>query len=140
MKKSTEELYKLIKEKRDVAEYLEENSSELLFSSVHELLEFHINSKGLNRSEVIDKANLAKSYGYQILQGKKNASRDKLLCLCFGMELNLSETNRVLKQAGLSALYPRVPKDAIIISCIEQKKTLMEANEKLDELGEKILE
>lgn len=140
MKKSTEELYKLIKEKRDVAEYLQENSSELLFSSVHELLEFHINSKGLNRSEVIDKANLAKSYGYQILQGKKNASRDKLLCLCFGMELNLSETNRVLKQAGLSALYPRVPKDAIIISCIEQKKSLMEVNEKLDELGEKILE
>ena len=136
LKKTTDDLNKLIKEKKDVTDFLKENSNEFMFSNVQELLEFHIKTKGLKKSEVLERANIAKSYGYEILNGGKSPSRDKYIAICFGMKLNLNETNRVLKQAGLSELYVRKPRDAIIISAIYQGKSLIETNEKLDELGE----
>ena len=136
MKKSTDDLFKEIKEKRDIAVYLKENSNELLFSSLEELIEFFIRSKKLNKSRVLDKANLSKPYGYQIIKGEKHPSRDKLIMLSFGLELSVDETNRLLKQAGYSSLYPRIPRDAIIIKGIDKKESLIDTNEKLDEFGE----
>lgn len=137
MKKSTDDLNKIIREKKDIKDFFKENSNELMFSSLADLLEFYIHSKSLDKSEVLEKANMVKSYGYELFNGnKKNPSRDKLIALCFGMELNLDETNHVLKQAGLSELYVRRPRDAIIMNSISHNKSLMETNETLDELGE----
>lgn len=139
MKKSTDDLYKEIKEKRSIEEYFRENTGEMLFSSVQELLNHFLKTKKLNKSRVLDKANIAKPYGYQIFKGEKHPSRDKLIELSFGMELSIEETNRLLKQAGYSALYPRITRDAIIISAIVKKKTLIDTNADLDELGEDAL-
>lgn len=136
MKKSTDDLYKEIQEKRSIEQYLKDNSNELLFSNLQDLIKFYIRSKKLNKSKVLDKANISKPYGYQIIKGEKHPSRDKLIELSFGMGLSLEETNRLLKQAGYSALYPRIPRDAIIISAIIKNKSLIDANGDLDEFGE----
>ena len=46
-----------------------------------ELLE----TKGLNKADVIREANIARTYGYQIFQGERLASRDKLIALSAAM-------------------------------------------------------
>ena len=60
--------------------------------------------------------------------------------LAFGMELSLNETRKLLKSAELSDLYVRIPRDSVIIFCLQNGKTLIETNEMLDDYALKILE
>lgn len=136
MKKSTEELLNILKSKRDYSEFLKEEIDELYFASISEYLEILLAQKKLKKGDVINKANLDKSYAYQIFNGNKtNPSRDKLIMLAFGMELNLEETRKLLKISNVSDLYIRNPRDSAIIFCIENKLDLIRTNEKLDELS-----
>lgn len=135
MKKTTEELLNILKSKRSYDDFLKEQIDELYFASISEYLEILLAQKGLKKSDVITKANLDKSYAYQIFNGNKtNPSRDKLIMLAFGMELNLDETRKLLKISNVSDLYIRNPRDAAIIFCIENRLDLIRTNEKLDEL------
>lgn len=136
MKKTTEELLNILKSKRSYDDFLKEQIDELYFASISEYLEILLAQKALKKSDVITKANLDKSYAYQIFNGNKtNPSRDKLIMLAFGMELNLDETRKLLKISNVSDLYIRNPRDAAIIFCIENKLDLIRTNEKLDELS-----
>lgn len=135
MKKSTEELLNILKSKRDYSEFLRQEIDELYFASISEYLEILLAQKKLKKGDVINKSNLDKSYAYQIFNGNKtNPSRDKLIMLAFGMELNLEETRKLLKISNVSDLYIRNPRDSAIIFCIENKLDLIRTNEKLDEL------
>lgn len=141
MKKTTEELLNILKSKRSYNDFLKEQIDELYFASISEYLEILLAQKGLKKSDVILKANLDKSYAYQIFNGNKtNPSRDKLIMLAFGMELNLDETRKLLKISNVSDLYIRNPRDSAIIFCIENKLDLIQTNEKLDELSLSLLE
>ena len=136
MKKTTEELLNILKSKRSYDDFLKEQIDELYFASISEYLEILLAQKALKKSDVITKANLDKSYAYQIFNGNKtNPSRDKLIMLAFGMDLNLDETRKLLKISNVSDLYIRNPRDAAIIFCIENKLDLIRTNEKLDELS-----
>lgn len=136
MKKSTDELLSILKSKRDYSEFLKEQIDELYFASLCEYLEILLAQKRLKKGDVIIKANLDKSYAYQIFNGSKtNPSRDKLIMLAFGMELDLNETRKLLKISNVSDLYIRNPRDSAIMFCIENKLDLIRTNEKLDELS-----
>lgn len=85
----------------------------------------------MNKSEVIRKANLDKNYAYQIFSGTRtNPSRNKILMLAFGMGLTVPETRKLLKVCNLTDLYPRSPRDSVIIFCLNNKLSLIQTNEK----------
>ena len=140
MKKSTEELIKILENKNSVEEYFSENSEEILFDTLPELLEIHLKNKGLNKSEVLESSQIEKHYGYQIFSGLKNPSRDKLIMLCFGLKLNLNQFQQVLKKSGWGMLYPRDRRDSVIIFAIHHKLNVMDTNDMLYEMKLKILE
>ena len=141
MKKTTEQLLESLRNKRSYNDFFNEELEELYFASVSEYLETLVVQKGLKKGDVITRANLDKNYAYQIFNGnKKNPSRNKLIMLAFGMQLTPEETRKLLKIAGLSELYIRVPRDSAIIFCLDKKMTLIDANEMLDDLGYDILE
>lgn len=76
--------------------------------------------KHLVIADVVKDSGLKKSYVYQIFDGKrKSHSRDKMIAIAFGMHLNEEETQRMLKLAGHSKLYPRVARDAVILFAIQ---------------------
>ena len=78
MKKTTEELLEILKNKKSIRDYFKEEIDELVFSSLAEYLELLLNDKKLKKSEVIKKSNIDKNYAYQIFNGNKdNPSRDK---------------------------------------------------------------
>lgn len=111
--------------KRDFAQYLQEL-----------LLE-----RGLERKDVVRAAHLDTTYGYQLFTGqRKHPSRDKVLQIAFALKLNLRETDRALQAAGVSKLYCKDRRDAILIYCLNKQTTLDEANEALFELGEPSLD
>ena len=141
MEKSTSDLLSVLKSKKNYSEFFQNEIGELIFKSLDEYLGVLLKEKNLKKSEVIEKSNLDKNYAYQLFNGiKKNPSRDKILMLAFGMKLTLDETRKLLKIAGLSDLYVRIPRDSVIIFCLQNGKNLIETNEMLDDYALKILE
>ena len=81
-------------------------------------------------------ANLNETFDYQIFTGARNPSRDKVLQIAFSMALTLRETNRALEAAGVSSLYSKDRRDAIIIFCLDRGCSLQKVNEELYRFGE----
>ena len=78
--------------------------------------------KGMKRQDVLIRANLSQKYGYKLLSGEAHTSdRDKILRICFSMEMSLKETQRALKLYGMNALYPKVKRDVVLIVALGQK-------------------
>lgn len=104
-----------------------------------EYLEELLEQKGLKRSQVVHMANLNETFGYQIFTGQRNPSRNKVLQIAFAMALSLRETNRALEAAGVSSLYSKDRRDAIIIFCLDRGCSLQKVNEELYRFGEETL-
>ena len=141
MKKSTEELMNILKEKKTYEEFFTEEVEEMYFCTISEFLNMLITEKNLKKSDIIQKSNLDKNYAYQIFNGTKtNPSRDKIVMLAFGMGLSLNETKKLIKIAQLKDLYIRDPRDSVIIFCINKGYNLMQTNEFLNDYGLECLE
>ena len=138
--KSTDELTHEIRNAADILEYLKENRQEMMLQSLPESLEAWLKNKGLTREDVVRRSNLNKAYVYQIFSGKKYPSRDKVLALAFGLGLDVEEAQALLKQAGYRELYPRDPRDALLLFAIGQGKSILEANELLYDRNIEVLE
>ena len=82
---------------------------------------------------------MSEVYLHQVFSGRRNPSRDRLLCLCIGMEVSLEETQQLLKQAAYAPLYPKQRREAIIAYGISHGMTLQQVNDKLFAEGEKTL-
>lgn len=87
---STDELTNGILRTRDFKRYLNSHAEALQEFSLREYLEQLLREKGLKRAEVIQRANLDRVFGYQIFDGRKSPSRDKVLQLAIGFGLNYS--------------------------------------------------
>lgn len=135
MKKSTDKLLDTLRKKPTVEEYLSENKAELIDCTLPQALSHLLEEKHLSKAEVIRSADIDRTYGYQIFDGRKSPSRDKLIMLCFGLGLELEETQRLLNIAGLRILYPRDSRDAIICFSILHHLSLIDTNEILYDKG-----
>ena len=90
----------------------EENfSSESAAALLNELLERH----GLSKATLAKQSGMSEIYLHQIFAGRRNPSRSRLLCLCFGLGALLEEAQDLLRHCGCAELYPKVRRDAIII-------------------------
>lgn len=100
---------------------------------LQDLLDVH----GLKRSQAIRASELNETYAYQLFAGqRKKPSRDKVLQLVFGMHLTLLEADRLMKIAGVSPLYCKNRRDAIIIFCVNKGCSLQKVNEELFRFNE----
>ena len=134
MDKTTNELLKIL-EKRGHEAYLKEHSGDLIESPLCDYLASLIDRKNLNKAEVIQKSNIQTNYAYQIFSGVRIPSRDKLIALCFGMNLTLDEAQTLLKYAGFAQLYPKNKRDSIIISSLKNHTSVINCNILLGEYG-----
>ena len=133
----TEELLKELLNRPDIDSFVDEkNLDDVKF--VNCLNDF-MNEKGMDRKSIIHKTNINETHAYQMFSGDRGASRNKVLQLAIAMGLNLRQTNQLLHSAGVSALYCKNRRDAIIIFCIEKGKNLQTIDEKLYEFGEATL-
>lgn len=136
MKKTTAQLLETLKNENSINNYFNINNDELINKSLSAYLNEILYEKDINKTKAIEKSNLNNIYAYEIFSGKKKPSRNKLLQLIFGMELDLISTQRLLRIAGLSELYPRNKRDSVIIFAINNRLSLLECEEMLEELQE----
>lgn len=78
-------------------------------------------AKKLILAEVVEKSGINRNYVYQIINGRKRPSRDKIIALCIGAAMNFTETNRCLKKGGFAPLYPKDERDVHIAVCINRR-------------------
>ena len=132
MKKSTQELFDLMKKTQAFDTYMEITKEERVETTVSAALEKLLEEKNINKSKCIEASGLDRTYAYQIFSGIKTPSRDKLLALCLGMGLTLEETQTLLKQTGypplLSLIHISVSKistsSSTRMTCFNSEKAL----------------
>ena len=137
--KSTDELFTELKTEKNLEGWRSRNQKEFV-EPLNEYLEKILEEKNLSKHEVIENSGLNREYAYHIFSGKKNnPSRPKILALAIALGLNLDEVQYLLRYAGQGVLYPRNDWDAVIISAVEQKLSVIQTNELLHDLGETLL-
>lgn len=115
----------------NIEDFLAENQKYMLGMALSKYLMLLLQQKKLKRAAVVRDSGLEKAYVYQIFDGKKRPSRDKLIAIAFGLHLNEEETQRMLKLGGWSELYPRVERDAVILFAIQRGKDIAATNDSL---------
>lgn len=136
--KNTDELVEELKISPDAKTFQKQNQNEFKMP-LHEYLNKLLQEKNLSKSELVEKINPDDKHIYHILSGLRKPSRKKLLTISRALELNLDETNYLLRYGGFAILYVRDVWDSIIMHAIEKNLTVIEINFILDELGQPLL-
>ncbi len=137
--KNTGELRNELRSEKEIARFIERNGNEMVTSSVADMLEELLKKYDEKQKSVIKRSMIQTTYAYQIFEGRKNASRDKLLRLALAFPLTVADTNRLLRQGGYNDLYVRNKRDVLVIYSIEKKLGVGNANELLYSNGEELL-
>ena len=131
MQKDTSEIVKELGLFPDFQTFYNENKEYMVSADLTQLLAELLAHKGLKKSQVIKNAELSEIYGYQIFSGVRVPERKKLLCLAIGMRLNIDEVQQLLRCAGYSPLYVKIPFDSVVLYGFCKRLSVVEINELL---------
>lgn len=73
----------------------------------------------MTKAEVIRKLNIDRNYGYWILNGSRNPTRNCIIQLSLLLELDVEQINYLLRLAGKSPLYVRNAVDAKVFYAVK---------------------
>lgn len=138
-KKNTDDLQQELMETEDLSRFLEENKNQFCSESVAEILNRLFKKKNISKAMLAKQAGMSEIYLHQIFAGRRNPSRNRLLCLCYGLDASLEETQELLKRCGLAQLYPQNKRDAIIYYGLVHKVRLFDINDQLFQENEETL-
>ena len=133
----TEELLKRLLSSSSIEAYLDRESivDRTLPTYLHELL----NRRGIKRADVVRASGINATVVYDIFLGKSRPGRDHAIMLALGLGCDLRETQRLLRLAGVSELWCKQRRDAVIIWCIQHSLNRAAVDDELYRLGEKTL-
>ena len=129
--KDTNDLQKELTSAPDLSRFLSENEEHFINENFADLLQALFQKSGLSKAALAKRAGTSKVYLYQIFSGDRTPSRDRTICLCFGLSATLEETQELLKHSGLAQLYAKDRRDAIIIYGLSHAMSLDDINDKL---------
>ena len=118
-------------EAADLDRFLAENQENFNNGSVCEQLDRLFRQRRLSKAALAKRSGMSEVYLHQVFAGRRNPSRSRLLCLCFGLQATLAETQELLKQCGLAQLYPKNRRDAIILYGLTNGMDLFAVNDRL---------
>lgn len=133
----TEELLDRLISSSDIQSYLDQDSTSNQTLTV--FLETLREANNMKRSTLARESGLNATVVYDIFSGKSRPGRDHAIMLSIGLNCDLRETQRLLRLAGVSELWCKQPRDAIIIWCIEHGFDLAATDDELQRLGEQPL-
>lgn len=136
---TTENLWKMVEESKDICENWSEMSSHMNSLSFHEQLFQLAKQRGTNAAQVGKKALLSRSFSYQIFSGERIPKRDIILRIAIALSLDIPETQRLLCLASRGDLYPKIKRDSIIIFCLKNNYDIYKTDEILISLGQQSL-
>ena len=133
----TEELLDRLLHSAKIETYLDEEhiTDRALPDYLNELLD----RSGIKRNPLAEKTGMNQTFIYDIFAGKSRPGRNNAIRLAVGRGCDLRETQRLLRLAGVSELYCKQRRDAIIIWCIQNGRDLPATDDELYRMGEDTL-
>lgn len=131
MKKNTDDLRQEIQQSPNLEQFLTENQEEFRSDTVAKSLSELCREKQISKATLAKRACMSEVYLHQIFSGRRNPSRNRLICLCFGFQTTLDETQTLLRLCGQAQLYPKDKRDAIIQHALLHNTPLVELNQTL---------
>ena len=119
----------------DFKTFYSENKDYMVKEDLSQLLDELLAKYDLKKSQIIRAAEMSEVYAYQIFSGLRVPERKKLLCIAVAMKLSLDEVQTLLKCAGYSTLYVKLPFDSVVLYGVCKKLSVVEINEILFEYG-----
>ena len=130
-RKSTNELNTELSAAPDLRRFLEENREQFQEPGFLELLQEVFHKAGISKAALAKRAETSEVYLYQIFSGSRMPSRDRVLCLCFGLSAGLEEAQELLRIGGMAQLYAKNRRDAVVMYGLTHHRTLSEVNDLL---------
>lgn len=127
----TDQLQQELMDADSLEDFLRENDRRFQESSLSDALLSILNDRKMSKSELARRACTSEVYLHQIFSGRRLPSRSRLLCLCFGLNATVEETQHLLRQARLAPLYPRDRRDAVILYGLSHDLPLPAVNDRL---------
>ena len=124
--KSTDELHNILgsTDRGGISGYLQENADDLL-AETHPFSGYMrqmLRKYNTTQQQVFLLADIPERFGYKLLSGEKHTrQRDYILRLCYATGMNLEEVQRALTLYGMAPLYPRFPRDAVLMIAFNQQ-------------------
>lgn len=134
----TEDLLERLLASSSMDDYLKEDDFTIettLSAYLAELLK----EKGVKRADVVRGSSLNATVVYDIFAGKSRPGREHAIMLAIGLKCDLAQTKRLMQLAGVSTLWCKNRRDAIIIWGINKGFTRAQIDDELWRLGEKTL-
>ncbi len=138
-KNSTGALMGRLLKATNIRRFIDKNASCMRVAPFHEYIRQKCNETGAVPEQVIKRSDIERTYGHQLFRGLRAPSRDKVIQLAFGFEFGVEDTQKLLKAARKSLLYPKIKRDAAILFCINRGMSIFDAQAVLEELGISLL-
>lgn len=138
-RKNTNQLLQELMDTNDLHRVLTENDASFREDGLTDALQRLFEERSMAKTTLAKSSGISEVYLHQVFAGRRNPSRDRLLCICVGLGITLDETQRMLTQGGYAQLYPRTRRDAIISYGVVHQLPLGEINDKLFAEQEKTL-
>ena len=132
---STQELWSRLFQSPSADSFLEENGGLSELPRFSDYITELCRAKGEKPERVIKRGDIESSYGHRLFAGGRSPSRDTVLKLAFGLELDTEGTQQLLKIARAAALHPKVKRDAVIAFCLHRHESVTYTQQALQENG-----
>lgn len=138
-RKNTNQLLQELMDTNDLHRVLTENDASFREDGLTDALQRLFEERSMTKTTLAKSSGISEVYLHQVFAGRRNPSRDRLLCICVGLGITLDEIQRMLTQGSYAQLYPRTRRDAIISYGVVHQLPLGEINDKLFAEQEKTL-
>ena len=129
--KNTDTLQQELMSTNNLDRFLTENDASFRDVPLQEAIQRIFDEKGMSKAQLAKQSGISEVYLHQVFSGRRCPSRNRLLCLCFGLGASVDEAQELLRHARLAPLYSRDRRDAIVIFGLSHNMTLGEINDKL---------
>ena len=140
MKKVTKEMTKQLASAMEYEEFYQSNKHNFNDMTLSEYLLALMEEKNLTTAQVVKTIGMG-DYVYKLVSGRTaHPSRDILIRLAFGMDMNQEEIAKLMRITHFHELDPRDKRDAAILFALQKSFDLDRTNEMLYNLQLKTLD
>lgn len=118
-------------ETADLDRFLADNRDQFLYNSAAEAMLELFGKRNMTKAALAKRSGMSEVYLHQLFSARRNPTRGKLLCICFGLSATVEETQYLLKVCGYAPLYVKNQREAILMHCLNRGFSLPATNEVL---------
>lgn len=140
MKKSTDNLMHSLKaDNCSLDSYLERSSSSFINPDIKQFWFSLLDKTDYSKSDIINKSEFNYRYFYDVINGRKIPTSDKVIRLSLAMKIGIDQCQHALQLSGKAQLYPKIRRDSIILYALKNNWPVVKCNNTLIKYGEEPL-